>query len=324
VTTSDADQAGQRSQDRERYRGETTLPPRPREPGTMSNGPNQGDESTSTADLSTPTEPEVTDLDLRAEASEPDSELLPAVPTPPASQPVPEATSAESQVTLASLAFRLFSTIEDQIARDPNAAALTGLAGRLDVLERGVASSISKADALTDLSERLDDIDAQLAAPDPHASALSSLNDRLARVEHRMAAPHPHTATINSLVERIDEAEAKGTPHHISVLTERLDMVEGRVPAPEDLTRLTDRVTAIERRLTSNCQELWIDDLRSGGDVLLGGVGVGVVGGPFLVVAVDEDGACSHERDEVWGVDFAPSVLGGVEELVGHRQRCFA
>ena len=238
-------------QDRERYRGATTLTPRPREPRTMSNGPNQGDESTSTADLSTPTEPDVTDLDLRADSPEPDSELLPAVPTPPSSQPVAEATTAESQVTLASLAFRLFSTIDDQLARDPNSATLTGLASRLDVLERGVASSISKADALTGLSNRLDDIDAQLAAPDPHAGALSSLNDRLARVEHRLAAPHPHTATINSLVERMDEAEAKGTPRNISVLTERLDMVEGRVPAPEDLIRLTDRVTAIERRLTA-------------------------------------------------------------------------
>ncbi len=67
-----------------------------------------------------------------------------------------------------------------------------------------------------------------------------------------MAAPHPHTDTINSLVERLDEAEAKGTPHTISVLTERLSgWLEGRVPAPEDITRLTDRVTAIERRLTA-------------------------------------------------------------------------
>ncbi len=38
----------------------------------------------------------------------------------------------------------------------------------------------------------------------------------------------------------------------------------------------------------SNCQELWIGDLRSGGGVLLGGVGVGLVGGPFLEFAVDE------------------------------------
>ncbi len=165
VTNSEADQAGESSQDRERYRGETTLAPRRREPRTMSSGPNQGDESTSIADLSTPAEPEVTDLDLRADSPEPSSELLPAVRTPPSSQPVPEATTAESQVTLASLAFRLFSTIDNQLARDPNAAALTGLARRLDVLERGVASSISTADALTGLSERLDDIDAQLAAP---------------------------------------------------------------------------------------------------------------------------------------------------------------
>lgn len=31
----------------------------------------------------------------------------------------------------------------------------------------------------------------------------------------------------------------------------------------------------------SNCQELWIEDLRSGSDVLLDDVGAGRVGGPF-------------------------------------------
>ena len=189
----------------------------------MSNDPSQGDESTSPADPSRPAEPEATDLDLRTEA--------------------PESTP------LASLAFRLFSTIENQIARDPNAAALTGLASRLDVLERGVASSVSRADVLKDMSERLDEIDGHLAAPDPHATSLTSLNDRLAAVEHRLAAPHPHTATITSLAERLDEAEAKGTPRNISDLTERLEIVESHASASEDLTRLTDRVTSIERRL---------------------------------------------------------------------------
>ena len=88
----------------------------------MSNDPSQGVESTSPADPSRPAEPEATDLDLRTE--------------------VPEST------TLASLAFRLFSTIESQIARDPDAAALTGLASRLDVLERAVASSMCSSEQL--------------------------------------------------------------------------------------------------------------------------------------------------------------------------------
>ena len=215
----------------------------------MSDSPSQGDESTSTAGTSKPAEPDATDLDLRAESPEPDSELLLATPTA-SGHAAPDATPPREQVTLASLAFHLFSTIDNQIARDPNAAALTGLASRLDVLERGVASSISRSDALADVSERLDEIDGHLAAPDPYASSLTSLNDRLAAVEHRLAAPHPHTATITSLVERLDEAEAKGAPRNISDLTERLEVVERHAPSSEDLTRLTDRVTANERRLT--------------------------------------------------------------------------
>ena len=59
------------------------------------------------------------------------------------------------------------------------------------------------------------------------------------------------------------------------------------------------------------------EGLRSGGDVSVVG---GLVGGPFLVFAVDEDAAGSDEGDEVGGVDLAPSVLGGVEEFVGHRK----
>ena len=62
---------------------------------------------------------------------------------------------------------------------------------------------------------------------------------------------------------------------------------------------------------------MWIEDLASGGDVVLDRVGDGLVGGPFLEFPVDEDGANSHERDAVWRVDAAPAVLGGVEELVG-------
>ncbi len=79
-------------------------------------------------------------------------------------------------------------------------------------------------------------------------------------------------------------------------------------------------IAAAERR-ERNCQELPIENLVSGSDVLLGGLGVGLVGGPFLVFPVDEDGPSSNEWDEVWCVDFAPPVLSGVEEFVGHRQR---
>lgn len=61
--------------------------------------------------------------------------------------------------------------------------------------------------------------------------------------------------------------------------------------------------------------------LGSGCDVLLD-VGVGC--GPFLELAVGEGGAGSDGGDEVWCVDAAPAVLGGVEEFVGHGQSCFA
>lgn len=59
----------------------------------------------------------------------------------------------------------------------------------------------------------------------------------------------------------------------------------------------------------------WIEDLSSGGDVLLDGFGVGLVGGPFLVFSVDEHGPGSDERGQVRGVDLAPLVLDGVEGL---------
>ena len=53
---------------------------------------------------------------------------------------------------------------------------------------------------------------------------------------------------------------------------------------------------------------------------LLGGFGLGVVVGSFDELAVDERGAGADERDQVRGVDRAPAVLGGLDELERHRQ----
>ena len=52
----------------------------------------------------------------------------------------------------------------------------------------------------------------------------------------------------------------------------------------------------------------------------LGGVGLGVVVGSFDELAGLEAGAGPDERDEVRGVDRAPAVLGGLDELECHGQ----
>ena len=195
------------------------------------------------------TEPEATSLDLR-DIPAPDFHSLLAAPPPPP----PRATTApgaDSHVTLGSLAFRLFDTIDNQIARDPHAATLRVMASRLDVIERAVAGSAGYSDTLVGLGERLDEIDRHIASPDPHDAALTAINDRLAAVEHRLAAPHPHSGTIKSLVERLDEAEAKGSPRNLTAMAERLDLMERHTPAPEVITQMTDRVVALERRLTA-------------------------------------------------------------------------
>ena len=198
------------------------------------------------------TEPDVTSLDLR-DIPEPDFQSLLAAPPPP--PPPPTATkissNTDSHVTLGSLAFRLFDTIENQIARDPHAATLSVMSARLDVIERAIAGSAGHSDTLVGLGERLDEIDRHIAAPDPHEASLSAINDRLAAVEHRLAAPHPHSGTIKSLVERLDEAEAKGSPRNLTAIAERLDMVERHSPSPGLVTQMTDRVVALEHRQTA-------------------------------------------------------------------------
>ena len=52
----------------------------------------------------------------------------------------------------------------------------------------------------------------------------------------------------------------------------------------------------------------------------LGGVGLAVFGGSFDELAGLEASAGPDERDEVRGVDRAPAVLGGLDELERHRQ----
>jgi hypothetical protein len=45
-----------------------------------------------------------------------------------------------------------------------------------------------------------------------------------------------------------------------------------------------------------------------------------VLVGSFDELTVDEHGPGADERDEVWGVDRAPAVLGGLDELERHRR----
>ena len=52
----------------------------------------------------------------------------------------------------------------------------------------------------------------------------------------------------------------------------------------------------------------------------LGGFGLGVFGGSFDELAGLEAGAGPDERNEVWTVDRAPAVLGGLDELERHGQ----
>lgn len=66
-----------------------------------------------------------------------------------------------------------------------------------------------------------------------------------------------------------------------------------------------------EREIFAN---LWMGSW-SGGDVL----GVGLVGlTPFLWLAVDEDGSGSDEGNQLGRVDSSLSLLGAVDEFVGH------
>ena len=98
----------------------------------------EADSATETND-SKETEPEATSLDLH-DIPAPDFHSLLAAPLPPP----PRATTApgaDSHVTLGSLAFRLFDTIENQIARDPHAATLRVMSSRLDLIEQSPAWS---------------------------------------------------------------------------------------------------------------------------------------------------------------------------------------
>ena len=52
----------------------------------------------------------------------------------------------------------------------------------------------------------------------------------------------------------------------------------------------------------------------------LGGVGLAVFVGWFDELAGLEASAGPDERNEVWTVDRAPAVLGGLDELERHRQ----
>ena len=53
---------------------------------------------------------------------------------------------------------------------------------------------------------------------------------------------------------------------------------------------------------------------------LLGGFGLVSFVGSFDELAVDEGGAGADERDQVWPVDRAPAVLGGLDQLERHGQ----
>ncbi len=196
-----------------------------------------------------PADPSLAELDLR-DLSEPDFHSLLAAPPPPPA-PKSNGASSDSHVTLGSLAFRLFDTIENQIARDPHAATLTMMSSRLEMVERSAAAVSGQSDMLAGLTERTDQIEKHLAAPNPHDAAITAVNDRLAAVEHRQAAPHPHTGTISSVVERLDEVEAKGSPRNLTAMSERLHLLERHSPPPEVITQMTDRVVALERRLTA-------------------------------------------------------------------------
>ncbi len=94
-----------------------------------------------------------------------------------------------ADTTLASVAHRLFATIETQLARDPSAPAVTALATRVDGLERSIRDLAAQLDRLGNVYDRLEQISAQLEAPDPHAAFLTSLNERLNAVEHRLGQP---------------------------------------------------------------------------------------------------------------------------------------
>jgi len=77
----------------------------------------------------------------------------------------------------------------------------------------------------------------------------------------------------------------------------------------------------------SNWRELWIEGLGAGsrGD-LPGGCGgcSGRRGGLIQAYPVLEADPMQDGGDELWGVDAAPTFLGALDQLEGHRQPRFA
>jgi len=194
----------------------------------MTTGPNPGEESAMTADPPDPAA-DPPELDLRADNTADD------------------AAGTESPATLASLAYQLFATIETQLERDQYSGEMSALAGRLDAVERGLAASGSQVDTVEALADRLEELDERLALPDPTAGAITALADRVAAAEHRLAAPHPHSATISSLVDRVDAMENRDSPHAFDSLSSRIDYVEAQIPGPELTTHMGDRMVALEK-----------------------------------------------------------------------------
>ncbi|MFQ5558421.1 MAG: hypothetical protein ACE5GB_13075 [Acidimicrobiales bacterium] len=222
------------------------------------------------ADPPAPARTDPGELDLRDHRAPPvaagQSGEVSNLPPPPTSpDPAAPAPPAGGEITLASLAYRLFETVEHQLARGPYADTLntiTALTDRIESIEHrleaphphsGAIAALTELQEgldrqLTTLTERTDQVEHRLDTPDPHVAALGALGDRIEILEHRLDAPHPHTAMIANLGDRLDSVERLGAPHTIGAITERLDAIESAL-ASGDTLEIERRLDAIETRI---------------------------------------------------------------------------
>jgi tetrahydromethanopterin S-methyltransferase subunit G len=220
----------------------------------MSYDPQPGQDPTFSAETST-TVGSPPDLDLRdgegpAEPREDaqSSTVVAAEPQPDFEEP--EEPEALSDVTLASLAFRLFTAVENQIARDPHAITLTSIHSRLDVLERGVTSALSRTEALAGVRERMDRLESRPFVTDAGGADVTDVLGRVAALERRVELLDPGSEMLTTVIERMDEIETQISADALRAVNIRVDTLESRVPSPEMVKWLTERIVAIEQRLT--------------------------------------------------------------------------
>ena len=129
----------------------------------------------------------------------------------------------------------------------------------------------------------------------------------------RLTRTRQRTLLVGVLDEPVQEngAEPPGAPETDLLRRELTRTVQQGLAELPVAQQQVLRLIASERQLISS---------RPVDEDLLGGFGLRGFVGSFDELAVDEHRAGADERDQVWGVDRAPAVLGGLDQLERHRQ----